>query len=357
MSDKVLIIDDEALIREEVAECLTEHGYECFEASSASQALELLREDEDITVAMVDIRMPGISGLEMIAMARADDGLKRELEYIIITGHGETDEAIDALQHGVMDFLQKPVDLTHLVHVVDRAQEMVNLKKSKRFYEEALKADVSAKTLEIRRLLGNLELAYEEALDCLATAAEYKDPETGEHSRRIGEYAKVVAEKLGWSKERQKIIHVAAELHDVGKVGTPETVLVKPAKLTSDELSIVKQHSEIGHRILARSKHPVMQMASSIALGHHERWDGGGYPSGFKGEEVPLEARITSLVDTYDALRSKRPYKPAFDHEKACSIILDGDGRTDPSHFDPQLLAIFRENTDQFDAIFTRLAD
>jgi len=357
MTTKVLIVDDEADIRDELTECLTEAGYECVAAASGEEGLNLIRHDGEIAVVLADLQMPGRTGLEMIATARAEIGEGRQLECVVITGHGGTEQAIGALKIGVLDFLQKPIDVDHVIHVVRRAEELVLLKRAKLHYQEGLKADVQAKTVEIRKLLGNLEGAYAEALDCLAVAAEYKDPETGNHIRRIGEYAWVIAAELGWSKERQEMTRLAAPLHDAGKIGTPETVLLKPGKLTAEEVVIMKQHPEIGQRILSRSTHPVMMMAANIAWGHHERWDGGGYPRGLAGTETPIEARITSVVDVYDALRSKRPYKPGFDQEKTLSIMLDGDGRTDPSHFDPELLEIFREKTDEFAAIYSRLAD
>lgn len=306
MTNKILIVDDEADIRAELMECLTDEGFVCVAGASGEEGLNLIRDDPEIVVVLADLQMPGRTGLEMIGVARAELGEGRELEFVVITGHGGTGEAISALKLGVMDFLQKPIDVDHVIHVVRRAEELVLLKKARRHYQEGLKADVDAKTVEIRKLYGNLETAYAEALDCLAVAAEYKDPETGNHIRRIGEYAQVVAKELGWSKKRQEMIRLAAPLHDGGKIGTPESILLKPGKLTAEEVAIMKQHSEIGHRILSRSTHPVMMMAANIAWGHHERWDGGGYPRGLTGTEIPIEARITALGDIYDALRSVR---------------------------------------------------
>jgi putative two-component system response regulator len=357
MTTKILIAEDEGAIREELVECLADDGYECVEAANGEEGLDILRRDKEISIVLSDILMPGKSGLEMISAALTEIDKDRDLQFIILTGHGGSKEAIDALKLGVMDFLEKPIDLDHLVHVVRRAEELVLLKRVSSHYEAGLEADVQAKTLEIRKLLGNLEHAYEEALECLAVAAEYKDPETGNHIRRIGEYAQLIAKELGWSKERQNMMLLAAPLHDAGKIGTPETVLLKPGKLDADEVVIMKQHAQNGYDILSHSKHPVMQIAANIALNHHERWDGGGYPRGIKGTEIPIEARITAVVDVYDALRSKRPYKPAFDQEKTLSIMLDGDGRTDPSHFDPDLINILRKMADKFDAIYTKLAD
>jgi putative two-component system response regulator len=354
---KILIVEDEEAIREELVECLTDDGYECVEASNGEEGLNILRLDKEISVVLSDINMPSKSGLEMINCAYAEFGKDRDLEYIILTGHGGSAEAIYALKLGVMEFLAKPGNLDHLIHVVRQAEELVLSKRSRLYYEASLEAEVQAKTLEIQKLLSNLELAYEESLECLAVAAEYKDPETGNHIRRIGEYAQLIAKELGWSKERQKLMLLAAPLHDVGKIGTSESILLKPGKLDSDEVAIMKQHAQNGYDILCHSKHPIMEAAASIARNHHERWGGGGYPRGLKGTEIPIEARITSLVDVYDALRSKRPYKPEFDQKKTMSIMLDGDGRTEPSHFDPELVSIFRKIADKFDEIYLKFAD
>ena len=355
MPSKILIVDDENAIREELVEYLDHKGYDCVDASGVGPALEALHGDQDIAIVLTDLAMPGRGGLELMTTAQSEIG--RELEFIVLTGHGGKGEAIGALRLGAQDFLEKPVDLKHLLHVVQRSERFVHLRQAERLSRQSLIAEVEAKTAELRSLNATLETAYEEALDLLADAAEYKDPETGVHIKRIGAYARLMAAKLGWPVERQTMIELAAPLHDVGKIGTPDAVLLKPGKLDADEVVVMKRHAEIGHSILSRSDHPVMRCAANIAWAHHERWDGGGYPRGLKGDEIPIEARIVALGDVYDALRSERPYKPAFDHEKTLGIMLDGDGRTMPEHFDPELLKVFRPTSDKFGDIFTRLAD
>jgi putative two-component system response regulator len=153
------------------------------------------------------------------------------------------------------------------------------------------------------------------------------------------------------------MIRLAAPLHDIGKIGTPDSILLKPGKLGDVELRVMRTHSSIGHAILSQSTSPVLKMAANIALAHHERWDGSGYPNGLSAEEIPVEAAITALADVYDALRSKRPYKPALDHRTACDILLYGDGRTEAKHFSPELLQIFKENHDKFDEIYESMHD
>ena len=355
MKHKILIVDDDDAIREELLEHLGHKGYTCHEASGVGPALESLHKNPDIAIILTDIRMPGRDGTELIATAR--DEFERDLEFIIMTGHGGTEEAIKALRLGAQDFLEKPINLRHLHHVVERANRLLLLRNSERLLKESLVAEVGAKTVEVKTLLDDLQTAYEEALDLLALAAEYKDPETGNHIRRIGAYSRHIVAELGWSQKRQELIELAAPLHDIGKIGTPDAVLLKPGKLTPDEITIMEQHTEIGHRILSRSTHPVIRLAANIAWAHHEHWDGSGYPRGLKAGEIPVEARIIAFSDIYDALRSKRPYKPAFSHKKALGIMLEGDGRTMPGHFDPELLETFRHNSDAFANIYAKFTD
>ncbi len=354
MPHKLLIVDDEDHIRQELVEYLTRKGFDCAEASGVGPALAALHRNAEPAIVLTDIKMPGREGLELLTTAKAEIG--QDLEFVIMTGHGGIDEAIGALRLGAQDFLQKPIDLKHLLHVVERADRMLYLRRSERLLQEGLKAEVEAKTAEVRSLLDDLETAYRESLEVLALAAEYKDPETGSHIRRIGAYSRFIASQLGWSPRRQELIELAAPLHDVGKIGTADAVLLKTGKLSPGEVVVMKEHAEIGHRILSRSQHPVLRMAANIAWCHHERWDGSGYPRGLEGEEIPIEARIVAVADIYDALRSQRPYKAGFDHDRALAIMLDGDGRTMPEHFDPELLEIFRANGGDFARIFTELA-
>ncbi len=354
MAHKILIVDDEERAREELAGYLTEKGYDCEEASGVGPALASLHGDSRPTIVLADLKMPGRDGLALLTTAKAE--VEQDLEFVVIAGYGGIKEVIGALRLGAHDFLQKPIDLKHLLHIIERADRMLCLRRSERLHQDSLKAEVEAKTAEVRSLVEDLKTAYEEALDILAVAAEYRDSETGDHIRRLGAYARFMASELGWSRKRQEMIELAAPLHDVGKIGTPDAVLLKPGKLGPDEVAVMKKHAEIGHHILSRSGHPVMRMAANIAWNHHERWDGSGYPRSLKGEEIPIEARIVALADIYDALRSERPYKPAFNHEKALKLMLTGNNRTMPDHFDPGLLRILSDKAGEFARIFAELA-
>jgi len=351
----VLIVDDDRDICSEIEEYLTDKGYKCRTAHDAAAAQEILLASPDVNLVITDIRMPGQDGLDLLS--RIKTGIDRNIGVIVMTGHGEKRHAIQALRSGACDFIEKPIDIAHLHNVVREAKEDLHRAKTERRRHDELNEEVVAKALKISSLESRLNTAYEEAVACLVTAADTRDPETGNHIRRIGAFARLVAEKLGWPEDRLKTLELAAPLHDVGKIGTPDSILLKPGKLTADEFEIMKTHAEIGYRVLSRSSDPVMKCAAVIARGHHEHWDGSGYPSGLKAGEIPLEARIVAIADVYDALRSERPYKPPFPHEKAVSIMLKGDGRVMPGHFDPALLEIFRQSEQEFASIYSRLAD
>ncbi|MBW1940654.1 MAG: HD domain-containing protein, partial [Deltaproteobacteria bacterium] len=202
---------------------------------------------------------------------------------------------------------------------------------------------------DVKRSQKETEEAFFYTIQALARASEASDEDTGNHIIRVGSYARTIAERLGLPETFCKQIYYFAQMHDVGKIHIPTDILCKPGKLTEKEWAIVKGHCKTGAKIIGDS--PNLQMAREIALTHHERWDGSGYPAGLKGNEIPLAGRITMLVDIYDALRCERAYKPAFDHEKSFAIITWGDSRIQPTHFDPQLLEAFKNVHKKFKEI------
>jgi len=210
------------------------------------------------------------------------------------------------------------------------------------------------KTQSLSEALTLVNLMSDELILRLTMATETRDEETGAHIVRIGMYARRMAEQLGASDDFINDLSFASAMHDIGKIAIPDRILLKPTLLDDAEMEIMKTHTTIGERILANSPYPKLQMSASIALNHHEKWDGSGYPQGLRGEEIPFEARIVLICDCYDALRSKRHYKAALDHREAFTIITQGDTRTMPGHFDPRVLRVFIEDESFFEETYNR---
>jgi putative two-component system response regulator len=252
-----------------------------------------------------------------------------------------------ALQAGAKDFIGKPFELAEVLARVRNMLEVRLLHAALRQSNEVLEHRVLERTADLHE-------NYLETLFALTRAAEHKDEDTGAHVQRISYYSRDLARVLGLEDAFLETLFFASPMHDIGKIGIPDHVLLKPGGFTPDEWEIMKGHAAMGAKILGHSKSPMLQMGAEIALNHHERWDGGGYPGGKRREEIPLAARIMNLCDVYDALRSRRPYKPAYDHDRAVDILLRGDGRTLPAHFDPPILAAFESHHGMFEDIFER---
>ena len=220
-------------------------------------------------------------------------------------------------------------------------------------------ADLTRQVVELRARpsIDALEQAYLDSLTRLVQASAFRDQETGAHIRRIGLYAQRIALEMGLGHEFADVLGKAGPMHDVGKVGVPDAILHKNGPLSAEEWILMKRHCEIGAQLLSGSPSKLIQTAERIARSHHERFDGSGYPAGLAGAAIPMEARIVGLVDVYDALRSPRPYKAAMQHYRVCAIIQDGDGRTKPGHFDPDVLAVFTRISPEFDELYRQNAD
>ena len=240
-----------------------------------------------------------------------------------------------------------------LVREQTKSKKLEATNKQMQAYAQDVKAAYHAE----RRKTAELEKAYADTVVRLTLASRYKDEETGTHIQRLSHYSKALGLYVGLSEDEAQLIFDAAPMHDVGKVSIPDMIMQKRGPLDEQEWEIVKRHPVFGANLLAGSPSQLLETAREIALTHHERWDGTGYPQGLQGTDIPLGGRMVMLVDTYDALRSRRPYKPAFTHIKVCDIILNGDDRTRPTHFDPQLLDAFREIHEQFDVIFSEIAE
>lgn len=348
----LLIVDDEPLLRQSLVSQLAEIGYPCVEAENGEQALEGFHAHLDIEIVLVDIRMPRMSGLEVIAALRQDR--RRDVAVIVMTGFGGVDEAVEALRLGASDFIVKPFPFADLLAAVRKCEDAITARERERRNRAELEEWIAAKSTRVQQLVEEIDVAQIATVETLAIAAEHRDDDTGAHIRRIGDYAAVIAGVLGWPESRIHILRLAAMLHDVGKIGVPDAILLKPGPLTSEEYRLMQAHTEIGYRITSQSTSELMRCAADIARSHHEKWDGSGYPNRLAGRDIPLEARIVGLCDVYDALRSIRPYKPAMRHDTALGIIVEGDGRTAPGHFDPQILDAFKAHADAIAGIFTR---
>ncbi|MDD3364154.1 MAG: HD domain-containing protein [Syntrophomonas sp.] len=224
-------------------------------------------------------------------------------------------------------------------------------------YKQELEETVEKRTRELQEALSLVQQLNGEVVQRLTAATELRDLDTGLHNRRLGLFAPKLARAMGLSEEYVESLAFAAPLHDIGKIGILDKILLKPGPLTEEEFEIMKTHTITGASILSDSIHEKINMTASIALSHHERWDGSGYPGGLKGEDIPLEGRIVSICDHYDALRSKRPYKPALSHQEAMEIIVNGDAKSRSGCFDPQILEVFIRIADEFDEIYVSQQD
>lgn len=333
---RILVADDDSITRMLIAEILAEGGYDVTEASTGDQALEVLGRGE-VRLVLADWEMPGVSGPELCAAIRSRDG-GAYTYVILVTGRDARADLIRGLSSGADDYVVKPVDPTELLLRVRAVERVV------------------------------ASAGRDLALFALAKLADSRDPETGAHLERTQAYCRVLAEALlerhtvGGRRPQDpevdrgfvEMIVRTSPLHDIGKIGIPDAVLLKAGRLSDAEYEVMKRHTTIGADTLdaALERFPgaaFLSMARDIAACHHERWDGSGYPAGVRGYDIPLAARLMAVADVYDALRSQRVYKPAFDHEKARQIIADGAG----SHFDPLVVELFEANHEVFDAINT----
>lgn len=352
---KILVVDDEPAIRKLLARILERAGFSVVVAEDGEDAFDKVQADASLRLIVSDLRMPRCGGLEFAE--RVINEFKRDFEFILLTGDGDKSDAIKALRLGVREFLDKPIERSDLERAATEAQERLFARdqEAERVRKLELENISKSETLDdVTRKLGGAE---QEMISRLSLISQYRDIETAEHCVRVGLYSQLLANMAGLDEKTQRTIRLAGILHDIGKVGVPDEVLMKEGPLTDAEFQVMKRHTEIGYAMLASSDNPVLEQAAMIARYHHEKWEGAGYCQGLQGEDIPVIARIVSIADVYDALRSSRRYKPPFSHKEAVEIITRGDKRTSPEMFDPKLLALFSEHHSQFETIYNSMPD
>jgi putative two-component system response regulator len=337
MKDKpvILIVDDEPQNIELLEAYLVPQGYEIVKAANGEEALGKLS-DNQIDLILLDVKMPGMDGFEVTRRVRQDDK-KRLLPIILVTALRETEDRVKGIEAGCDDFLSKPVDKMELLARVRSLLKVKAYNDLMNNYRKELESEVTGRTEELKHAFEKIKAASLETIYRLSMAAEYKDKETGAHIKRMSLYSAAVTRRMGLTESTIETILYAAPMHDLGKIGIPDLILMKPAKLDPVEWEIMKQHTVIGAKILQGSDAEFIRLGETIALSHHEKWDGSGYPNSLKGIEIPITGRITAIADVFDALTSKRPYKEPFSVEKSLAIIREGRG----SHFDPDVADAF----------------
>lgn len=361
----ILIIDDEPSLRRSLSAHLEDMNRDTVEGANGKEGLDALRANPGaVEAVVVDLNMPVMDGYTFIRHAAQE---APDVPIIVLSGVGIVEDALSAMRLGAWDFITKPLhNLAILDMTLDKVLERARLKRENRQYQENLEQLVRERTRE-------LEETRRQVMHRLSRAAEYKDNETGHHVIRVGQTSRLLAQAMGMHEPDCELLGECAPLHDVGKIGIPDGVLLKPGKLNPEEWDVMRQHCVYGceilgpltskdeaHRVcsdpllvLKTGDTPQIKLARLLALCHHERWDGAGYPFGLMGEDIPLEARIVTVVDVFDALCSDRPYKVAMSPERAAELIREGSG----TQFDPDVVKAFLANLDEICAIRERWSD
>lgn len=364
---KILIVDDEPINVKVCQKYLHELGYKrCVGLTDSTRTIAVIL-DERPDVVILDVMMPIVSGVDVLKMIRRHDELAH-LPVLILTASADRTTKLTVLNLGATDFLTKPIDPSEMA---PRVRNVLSVKR----YHDSLRNHAHALEEAVRQRTAELESSRMDVIHCLARAVEYRDDHTGRHVERVGRYSGMIAQTLGLDATTCSMIALASQLHDVGKIGVPDDILLKPGRLTPEEFERMqkhtlfgrkiveqmsereweklRQHVQIGCRILDAPRSPLLTMASRIALTHHERWDGSGYPLGLAGEDIPIEGRITAVADVFDALSSVRPYKPSYPIDKCFNILRSESG----SHFDPKVVDAFLERRDDVVRTQLELAD
>lgn len=351
----ILLVDDDESFRHSTARVLAAHGFACLEAADSIQARETLDRESDVAALLCDVQMPGRSGLELLRDLAADFP---DLAVVMMTGVDEPEIADVAFELGAFGYVIKPCDTNELLISVSSALKRRELEIAKRDHVRSLEQAI-ARSRSLDGLINDMERpssvtgSEDDTIERLTRAISLRDEETGQHLERMSRYSAVLAEACGFSRLTPSDVRLATALHDVGKIGVPDGILLKPGPLSSEEYTSMQRHAYIGYQLLSGSPSGLLNVAASIALAHHEWWDGSGYPRGLQGEEIPLEARIAGITDVFDALTSHRVYRPAMPFDEAMSIMAELRGR----QFEPVLLDAFFDSIDEIGSIRDTIGD
>jgi putative nucleotidyltransferase with HDIG domain len=328
---RILIVDDDESVRDVISVLLTEEGYNCVVASGAEMALDLATQEETPLV-ISDMKMPGRDGLWLLENFR--DKFP-DTSVIMLTGYGDTEAAVDCLRRGAVDYLLKPPKLTDLIRSIERALAKRRIELARKRYQKKLERKVRDRTTELRSALKNIASTYQNTLLALVTALDAREHETSDHSVRVVQYTSAVAQRMLIKGPELDEISRGALLHDIGKIGVPDAVLLKPGKLTPEEWVEMRKHPDIGHQMIHQIE--FLSIPANIVLSHQERWDGQGYPRNLRREEIHIGARIFAVADTLDAMTSDRPYRKGTSFANAIQEI----SRCGGTQFDPEVVRAF----------------
>jgi response regulator RpfG family c-di-GMP phosphodiesterase len=331
MRENILIVDDEELIRELLYSALVHEGYVCHQAANVDEAFSIMGV-RDIALVISDIMMPGRSGVELLKDIKQ---VNPEIAVLMITGLTDTNTAMDCIHLGADDYIAKPFSINRVVLTVKNLIDRRSLAIEKKNYQASLEFKVMEQTEQVRCAMLDLNNAYNETLTALVKALDAREKEVGSHSERVMNYSTFLAGKMGISGNALEHLAKGALLHDIGKIGITDNILLKPGKLDEQEWHEMRRHPQVGYDILSAIN--FLKGPAEIILNHHERFDGCGYPHNLKGEQIPIGARIFVLVDTLDAMTSDRPYRKALPFEAVVSEVVRCRG----TQFDPEIADLF----------------
>ena len=330
--ERILIVDDEESVRSVVAAMLEHSGYSATLTASAEEAIARLQQDPDYDLVLSDIMMPGTDGLTLLDHICADHP---GMPVVMLSAINDIHVVTNAFRRGAIDYLLKPFEHAELESIVMRAVEHGRLRKQNTIYRQNLESIVSARTGRLRSTMQDLERSYDITLEAMGDALDLRDEETEGHSKRVTAYTIALAQAMGLESDELRVIARGAFLHDIGKIATPDSILLKRGRLSEEEMAIMKEHCERGYEMVR--KIPFLREAAEIVHSHQERFDGSGYPQGLRGDEIPLGARIFAIADSLDAMTSDRPYRKGTTFAAATEEIVRCSG----TQFDPQIVEVF----------------